>query len=373
MNNKFKSKILAIFFGLLIMPFFAFAGNISTGSNLGYAWSENAGYINFGLTSGNVTVTNNSVTGYAWDSIYGWLNLGPINIGGTSYGVINDGIGNLSGYAWSAGAGWVPFSGITINSSGKFTGITTTSSSYGKISFNCMYCNVVTSWKPTVSSNIVRTVSGSFPFYNPLEEIPIVTPVYDKLPTEKDVSLKIGDGKDLVVSKKPIEKKSGIYNVSSVLEGEKEIPSYITKGPEDKKKLFSIRFFADKNILDDSSKLITRVKFENFGKVKTTVSMLFTIEGEQGSVLYKDTASMDVENEGVYIKKYNDLSLPNGLYTVRLHTKYNENIEDDFGLNFVVKKTVAAVNVKEKFLPILITIPLLILVIFKFILERRKR
>lgn len=120
-----------------------------------YAWSENAGWINFAPDNGNIQVTDTVITGYAWDPIYGWLNLSP-----NGAGVKNDGQGNLSGSAWSQGAGWVNFTGVRITATGKFTG-TARGATYGRMSFDCDTCNVMTDWRPAGGQVTPRPASNS--------------------------------------------------------------------------------------------------------------------------------------------------------------------------------------------------------------------
>lgn len=107
-----------------------------------YAWSENAGWLNFGCLNCNVRITDSALTGYVWSENYGWINLAP-----TKGGVKNDGEGILSGYAWGESLGWINFSGVTINSVGKFSGSASGDIS-GQINFDCANCAVKTSWQP---------------------------------------------------------------------------------------------------------------------------------------------------------------------------------------------------------------------------------
>ena len=110
---------------------FAAAASISLSDK--YAWSENAGWLNFRPTTGGVTVNPTHLSGYAWQENIGWLKLGSDgggpypNTSATNWGVNRDGAGNLSGYAWSEGWGWVNFSptggGVTIDpATGAFDG-----------------------------------------------------------------------------------------------------------------------------------------------------------------------------------------------------------------------------------------------------------
>jgi hypothetical protein len=101
-----------------------------------YAWSTNAGWINFNPANGGVTVYSDHLEGYAWGENIGWIRLGSYDGGGAhtytndaadTYGVNNDGLGNLSGYAWSKNVGWFNFSpsngGVTIDPvTGDFDG-----------------------------------------------------------------------------------------------------------------------------------------------------------------------------------------------------------------------------------------------------------
>lgn len=121
------------------------AGTVLSSSK--YAWSNNAGYINFE----NVTVSDNALSGYAWSTNYGWIKFNP-----AQGGVMNDGTGNLAGSAWGANLGWIDFNGVSINgTTGEFSG-TAIGSLSGTITFDCIHCDVRTDWRqatpPPVSS-----------------------------------------------------------------------------------------------------------------------------------------------------------------------------------------------------------------------------
>jgi hypothetical protein len=137
-----------------------------------YAWSANAGWLDFGTTQGNVQVTDSALTGYAWGENIGWISLNCSNdgsCGSVSYGVANDGSGNLSGYAWSANAGWINFDpaggGVVINpSTGVFSGYAW-GEDFGWISFNCettdscgtVEYEVSTDWRPATSPPVTTS------------------------------------------------------------------------------------------------------------------------------------------------------------------------------------------------------------------------
>jgi len=154
--NKHNIKNLVFIAAFLVC--IAFASVVLASSTDGtidatykYAWSEKAGWINFGCDHCNVHVTDSGLTGYAWSKNYGWINLNP-----ATSGVKNDGNGNLSGSAWAEGLGWINFSGVTINHDGEFLGYATVSLDNSRISFNCINTTscgasdfkVKTDWRP---------------------------------------------------------------------------------------------------------------------------------------------------------------------------------------------------------------------------------
>jgi len=103
-------------------------GNIDPANN--FAWSENAGWINFAPTNGGVTATAyHGLSGYAWAENIGWIKLAAV---GSTYGNTTTNnwgvklVGTaLQGFAWSENAGWINFAssngGVTI-SNGWLTG-----------------------------------------------------------------------------------------------------------------------------------------------------------------------------------------------------------------------------------------------------------
>jgi len=85
----------------------------------GFAWSENAGWINFAEDNGAAqgpSYQTTAITGFAWAESLGWINLGSTttppprpNQTGADFGVGIDPDGSLFGYAWSENAGWISF------------------------------------------------------------------------------------------------------------------------------------------------------------------------------------------------------------------------------------------------------------------------
>lgn len=144
---KEGKKLFIILMGVLsalifVIPASASNTNGTIDGTSKYAWSSKAGWVDFGLTNGNIHITDSAVTGYAWNDLYGWILMNPANSG-----VVNDGEGTLSGYAWSKNLGWVNFSGTTISATGTFRG-QASGDNYGVINFDCANCDVKTDWRP---------------------------------------------------------------------------------------------------------------------------------------------------------------------------------------------------------------------------------
>ena len=88
-----------------------------------YAWTENAGWLDFGGSYGSVSVTDSAISGYAYGENIGWVSLNCSNdtsCAAVDYKVANNGEGTLTGYAWGENAGWIKFNpdngGVSIDS-----------------------------------------------------------------------------------------------------------------------------------------------------------------------------------------------------------------------------------------------------------------
>ena len=159
MRNKIRGPallvaVIALAAGLLATG--ALAENIDPGNDGSqFAWAENVGWINAepaNCTDCGVEVSGTELTGWMWGENIGWVSMNCSNnstCGTVSYGVTNDGAGNLSGYAWSENRGWISFScanqsscgavnyGVTIDgATGEFAGYAW-SENAGWISFSC--------------------------------------------------------------------------------------------------------------------------------------------------------------------------------------------------------------------------------------------
>lgn len=103
-----------------------------------YAYGENVGWLNFEPDTGDgVQVAGYKLTGFVWAENIGWISMSCENTSScatVSFGVTNDGSGNLAGFAWGENIGWISFScdntascgtvdyGVTIDTDGAFDG-----------------------------------------------------------------------------------------------------------------------------------------------------------------------------------------------------------------------------------------------------------
>jgi hypothetical protein len=146
--------------GLLTMTPTAFAsatdGTIDP-NNVGnqYAWSENAGWINFGtgVGAGDIHVTALGITGHAWSDNYGWINMAP-----TGSGLTFSAPGDLTGSAWGESTGYIDFDGVSIDDLGFFMG-TATGTITGTINFDCATCVVETDFRPNGTGGSSRRIT----------------------------------------------------------------------------------------------------------------------------------------------------------------------------------------------------------------------
>ncbi|MDD5041472.1 MAG: S-layer homology domain-containing protein [Candidatus Peribacteraceae bacterium] len=178
---RYTLSLAALSLAALPLPSQVFAsatdGTIDATSR--YAWSENAGWIDFGSTEGNVHVTDTALSGYAWGEDAGWISLNCSNTESCAtvdFKVTNDGEGTLGGHAWSENVGWIQFApangGVTIASGGEFEGYAWNDTT-GWIVFKCgatascesVDYRIITDWRPasaraTSSSSSAQAEAG---------------------------------------------------------------------------------------------------------------------------------------------------------------------------------------------------------------------
>jgi len=127
--------VIGITVSVFSIAYAAAQGNIDPDAK--WAWSTNAGWINFNPPHGGVTVWHDHLEGYVWGENVGWIRLGTHTGGGphtyantsaSNYGVNRANDGKLYGYAWGTNVGWINFDpegaqGVSIDPvTGDFSG-----------------------------------------------------------------------------------------------------------------------------------------------------------------------------------------------------------------------------------------------------------
>ena len=131
--------------------------------------------------------------------------------------------------------------------------------------------------------------------------------------------------------------------------------------------LFDISLEIDDTTISDIKELVARVIFTSFGTEPTPVDLTFRILDEQGKEVYFEKDEITVETEEVLAKKFENLDLPDGKYTLKLTTLYNVDVEDEFTAEFTIGEE-AGFNWKL-YLPIFLGI----VFIFFFLLWKKRK
>ena len=113
-------------------------------------------------------------------------------------------------------------------------------------------------------------------------------------------------------------------------------PSPIT--PAIPAQLFDISLALDDSLIQDSDELSAVVTFESFGAEPTPIELTFIILDETENEVYREGDSITVEVEEVLRKSFKGLNLPEGKYSLVLHTLYNVNVFDEFRQEFEIAK-----------------------------------
>ncbi|MEI9966552.1 MAG: hypothetical protein WDN67_02800 [Candidatus Moraniibacteriota bacterium] len=117
---------------------------------------------------------------------------------------------------------------------------------------------------------------------------------------------------------------------------------YLLEGTEEENgnpsQLFDIRLLINQPIVPSITDLVAQVTFESFGNVPTPVEMYFMILDSSGNVSWEGVETVTVETTLVFTKNFGDLhQRPDGNYTLRLRTLYNNGVEDTFEESFEIR------------------------------------
>lgn len=100
--------------------------------------------------------------------------------------------------------------------------------------------------------------------------------------------------------------------------------------------LFDIHVELADDTVTSPEPLVARTIFQSFGSIATPVDIFFTVVDSTGKVFAEAQESVVVETETVFTKRFEELNLPVGHYTLRVNTRYKGNVEDEFSAPFTV-------------------------------------
>lgn len=101
--------------------------------------------------------------------------------------------------------------------------------------------------------------------------------------------------------------------------------------------LFDIRLLVERPNIVRLADAVAHVTFESFGRVPTPVLVTLVVLREDGSEVYRAEEVVTVQTEAVFMKRFLDApDVPDGRYTLRVHTLYNETVRDTFDMPLVV-------------------------------------
>ena len=132
---------------------------------------------------------------------------------------------------------------------------------------------------------------------------------------------------------------SGFQHASFVIKGKPvPTPEILEKIPE---QLFDISVRLEKETIAEASELEAVIVFESFGKVPTLIDLTYTIVNDQKQIVFKDDIeTVFVETETVLRKRFSNLNLLPGSYTLVVKTQYNVDVIDEFSLDFTIVEEV---------------------------------
>lgn len=343
-----SASVLFFIAAILCSPFSALAVTGGINATNKYAWSENAGWINFNPSGGSVLVSDTNITGYAWVANYGWINLAPP--GG---GVTNTTSGVLGGSAWGENTGYIDFTGVTIDGSGFFHGDANNPIT-GQISFNCANTSscgssdfkVQTDWLPTSPPPPPPPPSppgggigqgGALPAApNPVRGTPLSPAVIRwefSDSASNETGFKINVGPDTVVDSGPASDLSFLdeTNLSANTQYPNRVPcAYNNNGTSCSSSTFAALY----TLLDKP----TGINFTSVGPNSVTLEA----QGQFPNLM-SDQTGLDFENLNDSVRlsdqkstsaTFNNLT-PDTTYTFRIRAKNGDGVETDWTVAMV--------------------------------------
>lgn len=128
--------------------------------------------------------------------------------------------------------------------------------------------------------------------------------------------------------------------------------------------LLDISFNIEEHSIENVNDLLGRVSFSNFGESSTSVDLTFIIKDEKGEEIYRGKENVTVYTGEVMAKKFEDLNLSPGKYSIDLETIYDSDVSDKFSQDFEIVSKKKFFQERKFLETMLFAILLLIVIIF---------
>lgn len=103
--------------------------------------------------------------------------------------------------------------------------------------------------------------------------------------------------------------------------------------------LFDITFALSASLVDESGDLQSITTLQNFGTDYVPARLIYTVYDSVGEPTYETIEETRVYTDQAVNRRFSDLALPSGLYTMVLSVEY-AGVNEDFNQQFQVKTTV---------------------------------
>ncbi|MBI2451705.1 hypothetical protein HYV50_01340, partial [Candidatus Pacearchaeota archaeon] len=114
--------------------------------------------------------------------------------------------------------------------------------------------------------------------------------------------------------------------------------SCVFLSPKIPEELFDITLELESSAITNSNELATRIIFASFGTIPTHVDLTYVILDSTGNEVYREKGETIVETEAVLSKRFENLQLGDGRYSLILTTLYGDNVTDQFRQEFSVEE-----------------------------------
>ena len=164
----------------------------------------------------------------------------------------------------------------------------------------------------------------------------------------------------------------GGFSESTWTEETIEAGELIPEQPLIPEQLLDVKLEIEDKELYDPAELIARITFESFGRDPVLINLTYIILDEIREILFTETGNITVYTEKVLTKKFENLNLDTGKYSLVLKIKYYTNITDEFEQNFEIKREEIRVGLIPGVESIHIVISLLVLIAIAYIIKRTR-